>query len=345
MIAYWFMYLLPAFATLAYQRNTAKSRDVLALVGIIYVLFIGLRYQVGGDWYNYLHHYDLTLRVPFAEAIETTDPGYAFLNWVMGLWGLGIYGVNLVSGAFFIAGLVIFARRQPLPWLAFTLAIPYLLVVMAMGYTRQAVALGFVFWALAALEDGKFKHYLLLVGAAALFHKSAVLMMPFGMFMHSKHKYVRIIAVVLAALVLWRLLLEEQATALWTNYVEADMESGGAATRVAMNAVPALLLLLVWPRWKKLYPNSGVWFWMAVLSLVAAALVGYASTAVDRVALYFSAIQLVVYSRIPFLIRDPEHRGYVVIAILLLYGAVMGVWLNFGTHAPYWLPYRNALFL
>lgn len=345
MIAYWLMYLLPAFATLVFQRNTAKSREVLALVGVAYVLFIGLRYQVGADWYNYLYLYDLTLRVPVGEAINISDPGYALLNWVMGLWGFGIYGVNLVSGACFIAGLIIFARRQPLPWLAFSLAIPYLLVVMAMGYTRQAAALGFVFWALAVLEDGKFKQYMILIGIAALFHKSAVLMMPFGIFMHSKHKYVRIAAIVLAALVLWRLLLEEQAAALWTNYVEADMQSGGALTRVAMNAVPALLLLLIWSRWKKLYPNSGTWFWMAVLSLVALALVGYASTAVDRVALYLSPIQLAVYSRLPFLIHAQKQRGYVVVAILLLYGAVMGVWLNYGTYASYWLPYRNVLFL
>ena len=32
------------------------------------------------------------------------------------------------------------------------------------------------------------------------------------------------------------------------------------------------------------------------------------------------------------------------VGMVLAYGAVLFVWLNYATHARYWLPYRNILF-
>jgi hypothetical protein len=65
-----------------------------------------------------------------------------------------------------------------------------------------------------------------------------------------------------------------------------------------------------------------------------------ASTAVDRVALYFIPIQLFVFSRLPRLAPSSTGRTALVLAIVAYYGAVELVWLKFATHAQYWLPYQ-----
>ena len=73
-------------------------------------------------------------------------------------------------------------------------------------------------------------------------------------------------------------------------------------------------------------------------------MVSTASTAVDRVALYFIPIQLVVFSRLPYLARKQVAPVVMKVMIVLGYTAVLFVWLNFATHSKYWIPYQN-LFL
>jgi hypothetical protein len=72
-------------------------------------------------------------------------------------------------------------------------------------------------------------------------------------------------------------------------------------------------------------------------------LVGLASTAVDRAALYFIPIQIVVFSRFPLLFPVAKGRGAVIRIILAYYALVLFIWLTYGVHARYWVPYNNYI--
>ena len=111
-----------------------------------------------------------------------------------------------------------------------------------------------------------------------------------------------------------------------------------------MNLVPSLVLLFYWRKWKDTYPNFWFWFWIGIGSIVSVMLVGVASTAVDRISLYFIPIQIAVFSRLPYLANKTMSPNYTVLVVLLGYAAVLFVWLNFATHARYWVPYHNYLF-
>ena len=71
-----------------------------------------------------------------------------------------------------------------------------------------------------------------------------------------------------------------------------------------------------------------------------------ATTAVDRVALYLIPIQIFVFSRIPRLAGgNIRVRTLLVLGVIAYYAAVLFVWLNFATHAQYWLPYQFKPFV
>jgi len=315
------------------------------MVGLIFVIAIGFRDRVGGDWWNYLGQFHRAAGAPMSEAITDprVEPGYGLLQWVMGYLDWGIYGVNTVCGAIFVSGLAAFCRRQPAPWLGFAVAVPYLVIVMAMGYTRQSVALGFFFLGLAAIGQGRFLHYVFWLALAATFHKSAVLLIPLGMFIYGKGWAWRTLAIATAAYGLWDLLLADHQERLWAAYVDAQMESQGAKIRVLMNLAPSVLLLLYAKRWRRLFPDFAIWLWLAVASVAAVVLVDFATTAVDRVSLYFSAIQVAVFARLPVLMLRQLHPELIRLGLITGYGAVLFVWLNYAVHAQYWLPYRNIL--
>ncbi len=344
MLTYWLMYLITASMALFVGRRQQYNLGPWLLIGLVFILLIGFRDYVGGDWGNYLRHYDRIIGVSFEEAMEGGDPGHKYLNWLAAKWDLGVYATNVVYGTVFMIGLIKFSRKQPYPWLAMAVATPYLITVVAMGYSRQAIAIGLFMWAVTYLEKGKFAAYVILILIAALFHKTALLLLPLGVFLYGKGLMLRLLMVIPVIYGAWDLLLADQQEKLWRNYVEAQLASSGAYIRVTMNLIPSLLLLAYRKEWKRSFDDYRFWFWIAISSIAAIGFVGTASTAVDRITLYFIPIQLVVYSRLPYLARRQISPQATKTMILLVYAAVLFVWLNYAANAYAWLPYGNILF-
>lgn len=341
MIPFWLLFLIPAWGVLVPRRLPERQAKWMWLVaGAIFALVMGLRHEVGGDWFVYLPHFLDDSQATLGEALARGDPAYHGLNWMVGRLGGSIYMVNLVCAAALMAGTVVFCRQQPNPWLALLVAVPYMLVVVGMGYTRQAGALGFALLGLSALGRGRVRAFVAFVIIGALFHKSAVLLLPVAALASSRNRLLTIVLVLATTLLTYYLLLADSAERLWINYVEAGLQSEGGLVRVLMNAVPAVLLLLFRKRLVSAETERRLWCWMAVFALVCVPLVGLASTAVDRIALYLIPLQLFVFSRLPRLASTTRTRTPLVLAIVTYYAAVQFVWLNFATHAQYWTPYQ-----
>jgi len=303
---------------------------------------IGLRHEVGGDWWNYLGHIEM-VAAPLQEALSEGDPAYSLLNWLAAETGLGVYFVNTVCAVLFAWGLVAFCRAQPRPWLALVVAVPYLVTVVAMGYTRQGTAIGLAMLGLVALSDRKTLRFVVFVVLAAAFHKSAVILMPLAILAGTKRRIWTAFWVGLSSLLFYVLLLQESVEVLKINYLEAEYQSQGAAIRVAMNAVPAVLFL--WFRRRFVMPQEErtFWIWMSLVALVFVVLLAVlpSSTAVDRVALYWIPLQLFVLSRLPDAIGKPNGLNSLLVKGVVAYSAaVLFVWLFFADHAFAWLPYQ-----
>ena len=338
---YWLMFLLPAWGVLApWRLPQRQARWMWFLVGLVFTLMMGLRHEVGGDWFNYEPLFRSTAGRSFGEVLLRDDPGYYGLNWIVAHAGGDIHVVNLLCAIVMMWGTVVFCRRQPNPWLALLAAVPYMLIVVGMGYTRQAVALGFALIGLSALGDGRVRAFVLWVAVGALFHKSAVLLLPIAALAASRNRLLTGALVALSTALMYYLLVADSSEQLWTNYVVQKYQSQGGLIRVLMNVIPAVILI---PFRKRLVPDPQerrLWLWMAVFALACLPLVSLASTAVDRVALYLIPLQLFVFSRAPRLARTTRVRTVVVLAIVGYYAAVQYVWLNYGAFSNWWVPYH-----
>lgn len=349
---YWLMFLMPATVAFAGRLNRRRLFGAAPpmwmngswfLVAVALALLIGLRVEVGGDWFNYFNYLEIAASEDLVTLLAREDPGYMLLNWLSFQLGAGVFGANLFGGLFFSIGLVVFCRRLPRPWLALAVAVPYTVIVVGMGYSRQGIALGFAMLGLVALARRSTLWFVVWVVLGATFHKSAVLLLPISALASSRNRYWTAMWVGVVAGVAYYVLLADAVDALVTNYIDAEYQSQGALIRLVMNALPAAILL-AWP--KRFWFSAGelqLWRWFAIISLVLLAilLATPASTAVDRVALYMLPLQMVVFSHLPDVIGTRGQRNaQVVFAVLLYYAAVQFVWLNFATHATYWLPYR-----
>lgn len=350
---YWLMFVLPAWAAIkepALVRqpgNSTAGRVPIPrawwITAACLTLLIGWRQEVGADWFSYLDNF---ASVPYASQIPDwwwNDPGYRCFEWIAFQLGWGIHGVNLMAGALLSIGLIIFCRHLPRPWLALAVSIPYLVIILGMGYSRQAAALGCLMAGLAALGSGKVLRFVTLALLGAVFHKSAVLLLPMAALATSRRRWTTAIWVVVIAAGAYRLFLQESVDSLRSGYLEAEYQSEGALVRLLMTALPAALLLWKRKRFAVSIPQQRLWFWF---SLASFALLGWyfvspSSTAVDRVALYLLPLQLMVFAYLPEVLGSSvrSNRGWV-LAVVAYYALVEFVWLNFAIHAKYWVPYR-----
>jgi hypothetical protein len=348
MIPYWILFSIPAWLALTIHRpvqsGSGRWNAHWKWMFFILVFMIGLRYDVGGDWINYLENIKLYTYKTFTEALTFDEPAYGLLNWIGVKYEWGVYFVNIVCAVLFSWGLIVFSRRQPRAWLAMTVAVPYLVIVVAMGYSRQGVAVGLAMLGLAALSERRLLRFALLIVLAVAFHKSAVILMPLAALASSKKKLFTFMWVALISLLLYRSFVESSIEALQINYLEAEYQSSGASVRIFMNAVPAALFLLFRRRFQLSRDEQNFWTWLSLIALgfVVLVQISPSSTAVDRVALYMIPLQLFVLSRLPEVLGSSSGKGNDgwVIAVVLYSALIQFVWLFFAIHAFAWLPYQ-----
>lgn len=345
MWVYWGMFAGPAIASLAFSGRdqfTLGMKWTWWSFGILFVLVIGLRFEVGMDWGNYLGHLYLAQDLRVAEIFSELEPAYWLLNWVASRLGVGVWLVNLVCAAIFVSGLMAFCRQLPSPWIGLLVSIPYLAIVVSMNYTRQGVAIGIILWALVALQEERLRRFVLLVVLAALFHKTAVILLPLGILASSRNRYWSTFWIVIASIVAYLTLLAEAEENLREIYILEQYGSAGAEVRVLMNAVGGIACIAAILRSE--YPSAirQLWLRLSLVTLVfiPAVYLSPSTTAVDRVALYFMPIQIVGWSYWVASARSERGRQMAVLAVLGGYAAVEYVWFTYAVFSWAWIPYK-----
>lgn len=342
---YWVLFLWPAIAALVFGETRASAvaaKWPMWPLATVLTLVIGLRFEVSMDWSNYMEQLDVAAQLTWLEAAERGDPAYGTLNWIAANTGTGLWLVNLVCAIAFVSGLFVFCRKLPNPWLALTVAMPYMAIVMSMNYTRQSAAFGLVLWAMVALQDGRILRFVVFVVLAALFHKSAAVLIPLGVAVNVRGRILVLVWIGIISVVAYWVFIAELQEDLFEFYLAEQMASEGALIRVLMNAAAASVFLAKRDRFDMQPLEERFWTWMSIIALLflPALWISPSSTVVDRVALYFMPVQLVAFSHLYIIVGSSGWRQFVTLSVAATYAIVMIVWFNYSPYAEAWLPYR-----
>ena len=316
---YWVLFLWPAlFAVVEPRLSASLSKLAILLFAIFLTLIIGLRFEVGMDWSNYLDHLAYAEGTSWYDAAQSKDIAYGLLNWVAAQTGNGIWLVNLVAATAFVGGLTVFCGRLPNPWLTITIAMPYMAIVMAMNYTRQGAAFGLVLLGLLALQDGRIRRFVLMIIAAALFHKTAVILLPVAALLKSRRYWVTLLGMAVFTVLAFLLFLAETYDALYETYIYQQFASDGAGIRIFMNAAAAITFIVFRKRYLMPEMQKHFWTWISVIELlfIPALIISPSSTAVDRVALYFMPLQLIAFSYFPFYFLSRTYQKLATLSVV-----------------------------
>jgi hypothetical protein len=107
----------------------------------------------------------------------------------------------------------------------------------------------------------------------------------------------------------------------------------------------AIVFFIFRARFKKVFQDEKLWLIFSIISILLLPLAFFYSTFADRIAIYFLPLQLVVLSRVPVLITSKYNQSLFVVGVVITYSSALFVWLIFGKHSSFWLPYKNILLM
>lgn len=342
----WF--LISFFSFFSFKKPEVR----LLFLGILIFLctMTGLRFEIGGDWENYLNIYGWFRGLSFVESLSVTDPGYGVLNYFSLLLGFSdTILINFICALIFYTCFYFICKNMENYWLPLLVSFPYLILVVSMGYTRQSVAIALVILAFKCALESKFLKLVIFSALAMSFHKSAIIIFmlyPFFL-MPSRtfdrqwmfYSYTFFSFLAMSALVYISSISGEN---VYTNQ-SGDISSAGAIFRIIVHFLPLTFYVFYHAKVKKILKyNFRVFDYLALLILYTLILAIPFSTLADRFNLYLIMFDIFVFSFL-YSCLNYFNRSVMVGSIIFFNTLMLVIWLNFGAWSQAWLPYQNYL--
>ncbi len=329
-------------------RSSVQLRTAfyfILLLGLF--LFSGFRFEVGCDWDGYLGNW-LVQFDTYLQAWSRSEPAHWTLIHFLHQFGLPYQYLNVVTSGIFFAGLHVLARRQPNPLTFLVLAFPILIINMPMSGIRQGAAIGLLCFAFNAFRDRRLILYTSWVLAGSLFHSSSLLFLGLAPFVWGRlTKKNMVLASLLAAPGLFALTQTEAADIATSRYIDSEIDAAGAAFRLGILTLSGLLFhWKIAPAWRREFPQDyklaaiGAWMMIGFFALV------FISTVIgDRFGYYLIPIQIMIFSRIPYL-KGIKNRPLLSAAPYVALSLVFVVWTQMSGHFNQcYIPYDIRIFM
>lgn len=338
-----------------FQRKILKTNfsDYWLLASIAIIIF-GLRFDTGGDWWNYNNDFhkiaEQNYFILFGDDPQNIiEFSHITLFWILSSISIeyGYYIYHMIAMLIGFLSLYFLAKEQPYFWLTITISVHLFLIILIMGYTRQGIAISLMTIGIYFLAKYKIKHFILLLITAVTFHASAIIMvvlaLPFLISTNSRNKTF-LIGFAFILLIIGADFIQGYIDKKSQHYIIESMYSVGTVPRLLITALAGFFFFLYKEKWKSVFADYDLWRFFAILSfLPLPLLLIIPSTTVDRIAFYLLPLQLVVWPRVIYL-SEPLERKLLTFGVVSGYAITLYVWLNYAHNVNMWLPFQHLLF-
>ena len=348
MIPYFLLLLIPSIFALLNTRRL--SLPLWYATFVVFVLFVGLRFEVGPDWEQYGYIHKSLAYESFWEVVSQPEPLSYLLFWFSETLGYHIYFSNLVAALIMLTGVFAFARRTVNPWLAVVSATPYFIIVMGMSGVRQTMAAGIILFLFSRWERYSFIKRGAFILVAAMFHTSALVNNVFLVIklnIAMRYKMALGVLITLATLYLGFgvSVYADNIAQYQQRYIDTDIvdQSFGSTYHIAMIAVPAFIGFIFRRQLDAHIHSISLMNFGLYASVIIFLLNFFSSTVASRLTVYLYFMPMMVY---PALVEAYGKRNQLpyIFTIILLHMLILYAWFAAGNHAFAYNDYKNILF-
>ncbi len=349
-MSYLIPYIFFVFLSLANNRKFTNLSGIL--IWIILVIFIGFRFEVGADWFNYQTSVERAADKTYLEhLLHAFSPGYALILKICARYKWGVYGLNIINAGIFSGGLIYFCKKLKDPYLGLIAAYPYLIVVVSMGFITQASAIAIILVGLTFYQNKNSKVFYLSIAFATMLHNSAFLCVLIPLvdrirLIKRKSSLVSLSLLTSVLAILYIRYLNNIFDSLYNSYFGREMEAQGGLIKLIIMMMFGIAFIILRKKFQMSEQQKNLLFSLSIISILLflLSLTIKATITTYRLSLYFYALQLYVTSNITysrFLNLSPLSWKL----FFYLYNfSLLTSWVLFANHAYAWLPYRNILF-
>ncbi len=344
MITYILIFNIPLMLMYFEIRNKIIFEDLLKLYFLFLLVFIGLRYEVGGDFYS--TSLSMLPLNSIYDVFSTITVLNSVLLYISKLSYLDVFLYNFIGSCVFIYSFYKFTKNLESRSLTLIISFPIIFLILSMGFTKQSYAFSFILLGIYYFKKEEYFKTILLFTISILFHISSIIILAIFLY---KIKYM-IQNIYTYIFLFFLIILSYFYLPVLNEYVlnwvleDAKPKSAGIILRVLIN-IPVIFLYIIF-RSKILNIDRNYAFLDIILAIQMIILVLAFSTNIsgllDRFNIILSFSQILVYSLILQINKDYfiEIFSY----IYLKYFIILYFWLSFADTRIAWLPYKNILF-
>ena len=330
MITYILIFNIPLVLMYFEIKNKIIFEDLLKLYFLFLLLFIGLRYEVGGDFYS------TSLSMLPLNSVYDTFSTITILNsvllYISKISYLDVFIYNFIGSCAFIYSFYKFTKNLESRSLTLIISFPIIFLILAMGFTKQSYAFSFILLGILYFKKEDYFKTLILFTISILFHISSIIILAIFIYkikyiIKNIYTYVFLFFLIILSYFYLPVLIEYVL-----NWVleDAKPKSTGMILRVLMN-IPVIFLYLIL--------DIIIAIQMIIIIL---AFVTNISGLLDRFNIILSFSQILVYSLILQINKD--YFKEIFSFIYFKYFIILYFWLSFADTRIAWLPYKNILF-
>ena len=356
MFIYYLIFFILSY--LAYQEiNSPKPlyNYSFVILSLIFIVFIGLRNEIGCDWYGIKRLFDRAICtegdncLTSIEYLKYKEIGYSFFNLFIKRIGGNIYLLNLFFSLFFVLPLIKFCSTFKRPFLAILISYPYFITVIGLGSLRQSISIALIMVCINELKHLRFYKYYFYNLIAILFHYSSLifLFLPFTIDFNISTKlkknikflYIFLLLIPFLYLNFNNYFIEKLNAYL---FYETPISFKSALIIWAMISLPSAIILRNYKYYKDDDKNK---FWRnySILGILMFFTIFLNTTISIRFLYYFIPIKIYALSNLPEVGLFNISRKNIYYILIFFSFSILTIWLNFANHSYCYVPYKNLL--
>ena len=327
-----------------YKKKISTLETYCWILIIFYFsIFIGFRYEVGGDWIHYKNFfYEYSKSIDSSLIKNFSDHGlvYVAINLISYFLGIDFIGANFVCAIIFMIALSSFLYSTKNRWLGLLVSYPIIIVVLGMGYTRQGLAFAFSLLLLKSLENKKLYRSFIYLILAILSHQSSLLFTSFILFYFLYNKRYSDLIKLMLVPILFGIIFFDKFSHLLYFYIGTGqhMTAIGSIPRSFLIFIVAVLFIL----FKKKFVNMTqyqiyTYNWIAYMVILIMPFSIISTITADRLLLYLYTLKIAFVSHANLDDKVINLAVFFIVSIYLLY---FTIWINFGKNSLSWVPYN-----
>lgn len=313
-----------------FPKNDEKETDMFCLVylfvtGLVLLLIAGFRGDFTSDYKGYADLFDLYNKFSFTGIFKSQfgqEIGYVLLNKIVGLFTKNsMYIMIVVSLIIIVLFFIQFKKYSTYIWLSVLMFVNVGAYYISFNIIRQIIAAAIIFSGSRFLYEKKPKNYFIIIAVAALFHKSALIMIPFYFILNFKFNVKKLFLASTALFVSMTFLELILSIIQKFFYSYFKMGTYGMVGFSFKNVVlPLLVLIFVLVNYSKLdlsSPKINVWV-NAIVFYAFFSFMGLKIQMIQRIAEFFAPYILLLIPWVISRISSKELRVLTIYITILL---------------------------